>query len=190
MMRRLFPLGLLFLLPACSYVGNPFDGFGSFIGDTVTFHTKANQPQGDAPNMLRVTGQEAPSEPLLPEPGNVWPGPLPPARTLSDLAHDPNLMPGTSTMTPLAPTPTVPPLRMAPPPPNQPGASASPNQPGASVGRVLQTPSGPAITSIGNNGVETFTMPNGRTGIVVNNGNGTATLNGADGATMIAPIPK
>jgi hypothetical protein len=209
-MRRLFPLGLLLLLPACNYVGSPVDGAGNFLGDTISFRTNPNRPAGDAPNMLRVMGVEAPAEPLLSEPGDVWPGPLPPAKTLSDLQREPNAapavvpgsgdtenipgsgdagsiprpMPRGSSMGPIAPTQTVPALRMPPPPANQPTGAGSPST------RVIQTPAGPAITSVGGNGIETFTMPSGKTGMVINNGNGTATLVGSDGSTVIAPIPR
>ena len=58
-MRRTALLGLTLLLPACeNYVGNPLDGFGGFIADTHSFHTNPNRPPGDAPNMLRVEGQD------------------------------------------------------------------------------------------------------------------------------------
>ena len=194
MMRRLLPLGLLLLLPACDYIGNPLDGIGSFLSDTISFTTKPNQPVGDAPNMVRVRGEAAPDQPLLPEEGNVWPGPLPPAKTMSDLQRDlgpapgtgdadaiPRPMPRSAPMAPMTPTPTVPPLRVPPPPKNQPMGAAAP------TGRVLQTPAGPAITSVGGNGIEMFTMPTGKTGTVINNGNGTATLIGSDGSTVTVP---
>ncbi len=197
MMRRLFPLGLLLLLPACNYIGSPIDGIGKFISDTISFSTGPNRPAGDAPNMVRVGGNAAPEQPLLPEAGNVWPGPLPPAKTLSDLQRDPGVVPGSgdassipkpmpigNTVGPAAPTRTVPALRAAPPPPNQPLGANSP------TGRVLQTPIGPAITSVGGNGTETFTLPTGKTGTVINNGNGTATLIGSDGSTTIVPVPR
>lgn len=85
-MRRLAPLALVLLLPACAtLVGNPFDGAGKAIGDTQTFQLNPNRPLGDAPNLLRVLGKPADEAPLQTEPGNVWPGPVAPTPTLQDL---------------------------------------------------------------------------------------------------------
>ena len=91
-MRRLASLGFLLAMTGCSYVGNPGDYFGSpldgsvgFLGDTHTYHRGPNSPSLDSDNMLRVAGQNPTAEPLLPEGGNVWPGPLPPEMTLGDI---------------------------------------------------------------------------------------------------------
>jgi hypothetical protein len=67
------------------YVGSPLVGAGGFIADTHTIKRGPNQPQGDSDNMRRVAGQEMVSDPLLPEPGNIWPGPLAPEKTLGDI---------------------------------------------------------------------------------------------------------
>ena len=88
-MRRMTLLGLTLLLPACqSYVGNPFDGFGGFIGDTHSFHGNPNRPVGNSANMLRVEGKDVEQEPLTPEPGNVWPRPAAAEPTLQDLQRE------------------------------------------------------------------------------------------------------
>ncbi len=85
-MRRLALLALVLLLPACqTLVGSPFDGAGKAISDTETFTINPNRPQGDAPNLLRVEGKPVDEAPLQTEPGNIWPGPLPPPPTLEDL---------------------------------------------------------------------------------------------------------
>lgn len=201
MMRRLLPLSLLVMLPGCdfigNYVGNPFAGFGTFIGNTISFDTNPNRPQGDTPNLRRVRGDEQIADPLTPEPGNVWPGPLPPAKTLSDLQRDsaqplggmdpdptPRITPPRGSSIPPAPLPRASAPILTPPPANQPLATPRPQS------RVFQTPQGPAITNVGGNGIETFTLPNGMTGTVSNNGNGTATLIRSDGVTTVVTVPR
>ena len=42
-------------------------------------------PVGDSENMRRVMGEQVETPPLTPEPGDIWPGPMPPAPTLQDL---------------------------------------------------------------------------------------------------------
>ncbi len=88
-MRRIALLGLIlsssFALQGCGVVGNPTDGLGGFIADTHTPFRHPNRPEGDAQNMQRAEGQSVTVDPLLTEPGNVWPGPIPPTTTLSDL---------------------------------------------------------------------------------------------------------
>ena len=44
-----------------------------------------NMPAGDSENMRRVMGEQVEAPPLTPEPGDIWPGPLPPEPTLQDL---------------------------------------------------------------------------------------------------------
>jgi hypothetical protein len=188
MMRRLFPLALLLLLPACSYVGNPFAGIGSFFGDTVSYNTKPNSPRDVAPNMQRVRGEDVTTEPLLTEEGNVWPGPLPPAKTLSDLEHEANgttepepTMRPRGSSTPPQGVPAAPPGVVSPTPRNQPVGNPS------AQNRTYQTPTGPAIGNRGPNGVETVTTPNGSSGIVQRNANGSSTITNGDGSTVSVP---
>lgn len=47
-------------------------------------------PVVDSVNMRRVMGQDAPVATLDPEPGDVWPGPLPAAPTLRDMESRPS----------------------------------------------------------------------------------------------------
>jgi hypothetical protein len=91
-MRRLASIGLLLAMTGCSYVGypndyvgNPLAGGGGFLADTHTFNRGPNRVQGDSDNIRRVSGENPTSDPLLPESGNVWPGPLPPDMTLGDI---------------------------------------------------------------------------------------------------------
>jgi len=195
--RKLPPLLLpALLLPALlagcgSYAGSPGDGLGGFLGDVFSWNSNPNRPVLDSPNAMRVMGADVQTEPLQVEAGNIWPGPLPPARTMSDMQRElsgplppidaPNPRGSSSPPPPPATPTTLPAPRPIPP------QSAAP---APAAGRVLQTPSGPATTSIGGNGVETFTMPTGRTGIVMPNANGTLTLIGPDGTTQTIPAPR
>ena len=207
-MRRIAPVLLTSaLLAGCAtHVGNPADGLGGFLGNVVRLGGNPNRPAVDSPNARRVMGAEVVAEPLESEAGNIWPGPLPPARSMSDMQRE---MGGS--LPPIdAPSPrgsSTPPV-MPPSPANLPAASlpaaslpaarlpaAGPIAPPPAVtsmpsSRVLQTPGGAATTSIGSNGVETFTLPGGRTGIVMPNANGTLTLIGPDGTTQTIPAPR
>ncbi len=192
-MRRIAPLLLsTALLAGCaSYVGNPTAGMGGFLGDVLRLSGNPNRPAADSPNARRVMGAEIVADPLESEPGNIWPGPLPPVRTMSDMQRE---MGGTlppidapsprGSSTPPAPAATPASLPSARPIAPQPAVQSMPSS------RVLQTPAGLATTSIGSNGVETFTLPGGRTGIVMPNANGTLTLIGPDGTTQTIPAPR
>jgi hypothetical protein len=55
---------------------------------------------------------------------------------------------------------------------------------------VVQTQQGPAVISTGNNGLMTFTLPNGGTGRAIDNGNGTMTLISPDGGVQTVNSPR
>ena len=192
-MRCIAPLLLTAaLLAGCStLIGNPTDGMGGFLVDVIRLSGNPNRPSVDSRNARRVMGTEVQTEPLESETGNIWLGPLPPARTMSDMQREMggNLPPidapsprGSST----PPAPAATPVSLPPARPIAPQPTAQP----VPAGRVLQTPAGPATTVIGSNGVETFTLPGGRTGIVMPNANGTLTLIGPDGTTQTIPAPR
>ena len=85
-MRRNALLGLTcLLLGGCQFAGNPFDGFGGFLYDTHTFHSNPNLPPGSDETMQRVQDRDVSVAPLLPEPGDVWPGPMRPIPSMQDL---------------------------------------------------------------------------------------------------------
>jgi len=86
-MRRLALLGLGLTLAGCQFAGNPLDGFHDFIADTHTIHPNPTQPVGSEETMRRITTQDAAIPALLPEPGNIWPGPLKPLPTLQELQN-------------------------------------------------------------------------------------------------------
>ena len=188
-------------LPCCcrlasTYVGNPFDGFAGFIGDTHTFTLNPNRPGGDAPNMLRAEGKDVQQEPLTPEPGNVWPGPAAPEPTLQDLQRQQNLTePGVQPEEPrTAPrgssTPPGPPESLPPGPPPRTVPSPVLPPPSSPTSQFYQTPGGATVGTQTGNGVRTFTDPRGGVGIVVPNGNGTSTLIGPDGSVTTSPTPR
>ncbi len=82
-MRRLVLFGLALSLSGCS-------GFGEFLGDTVSYGINPNTPLGNSENMRRVSGLDTTTEPLVPEPGNIWPDAMTPTPTLEDLEKQGN----------------------------------------------------------------------------------------------------
>ena len=195
-MRRLALLLPTLLLPACSYVGSPFVGFGGFVADTHTLDRNATMPNGSSENVQRSIGADVPADPLLPEAGNVWPGPVAPEPTLADIEkqqnqemqqnEQPRQAPRGSSTPPGNVTPQP---RPAPAPPTPTPPPATPPPPGPGV-QIYQTPQGPITATTGSNGVQTFIAPGGGTGIVVQNGNGTATLIHPDGTVQTVPTPR
>jgi hypothetical protein len=172
-MRRVALLGLSCLLAGCQFAGNPFSGFGGFVQDTHTFRSNPNLPAGSDETMRRVQGQEAGVQPLLPEPGDIWPGPMKPIPTMQELQQQ-NFE--------QLPPPQVP---AAPPPP------LFPEQPPATPRtQTLTTPRGPVTVYTNPNGVRTFNAPGGGQGIVVTNPNGTTSLIDPNGSVMTVPTPK
>ncbi len=169
-------------------------------------HADPHAPSGEAENMRRARGDVVAVEPLSPAPGNIWPGPLPPTPSLNDLVKQESqgqlpqlqLLPGQ----PSGPSLPAPQGSLAPPPPVQPVLPEIPPvpevarppgaepQPAPPAGGVLQTPQGPAVTSGGTSSFKSVTMPNGVTGIVVPNGNGTSTIIMSNGQVQTVPTPK
>lgn len=192
-MRRLALLGLCTLtLTGCAF--KEWDRV-PFVSGTDPY-----APPGDTENMRLSRGQSVDVVPLKPDRGNVWPGPLQPTPTLADLVKQegqgqlPSLqaLPGQ----PSAPLPPAPLGGIAAPPPLHPVQPNVPPLPGAGatpaaphVG-VVQTPQGPAVTSGGTGAFSTVTLPNGMTGIVVPNGNGTSTIILGNGQVQTIPTPK
>jgi len=192
-MRRIALLLVPALLAGCgTLVGNPADGLGGFAGRVLSFNANANRPVLDSPNARRAMGVAETTEALEEESGNVWPGPLPPARTMSDMQRDLEALPPIDAPAPAPRSSAAPPPSVTLPPVALPAPRPFPTlaTPAASASRVLQTPGGLAVTSVGSNGVETYTLPTGRTGIVMPNANGTLTLIGPDGTTQIIAAPR
>jgi len=193
-MRRIALLLLCLGASGCAqYASSPFDGFAGFIGDTHTINRGPNAPIGDSENMRRVRGLGPEAEPLVPQSGNVWPGPVTAEPTLNDIIKDtPQLPPGGEMKLPTARGSALPPGMTPPPSPAAgPVLSAPPTPPAqpAPPIRTLQTPQGPATVN-GGSGVQTYTSPSGTTGLLVPNGNGTSTLIAPDGSVQTVPTPK
>jgi hypothetical protein len=84
-MRRIALLGLLSLLPGCQFAANPTVGFGGFIADTHTWNLNANRPVAVTEDERLAVGETVKVDPLVPEGGEVWPGPPAPIPTLQDV---------------------------------------------------------------------------------------------------------
>ncbi|MFT9014236.1 MAG: hypothetical protein ABF990_00660 [Acetobacter sp.] len=89
-MRKAAFLGLSVLLGGCS-------GFDKFLSDTVSLPgANPNAPGGSDMNMRRVRGLYVSEPPVLPQGGNVWPGPPPPLPTLADVERQRDATAGTN----------------------------------------------------------------------------------------------
>lgn len=180
-------------------------GFNTWWNPPFTTGVNPNMPASDSENMRRVMGQDVEAPMLTPEPGNVWPGPLPPEPTLQDLQQQ------AGQTAPRSPDYRVQPPNVPPPLPNR-GSSTPPgsNQPGLAplpapsapqatnptpparnpAGQVIPTDRGPAVTNGGTSSYQTTTTPGGGSAIVVPNGNGTSTIIHSDGRIETVPTPR
>ena len=80
-MRKAALLALPLALSGCS-------GMGKFINDTSLWSgNNPNAPRGDSENLRRARGEAVASTPILPEGGNMWPGPPQPLPTLKDVEN-------------------------------------------------------------------------------------------------------
>ncbi|HUN42134.1 MAG TPA: hypothetical protein VMU81_17745 [Acetobacteraceae bacterium] len=210
-MRRFATLGLALVLGGC--------GYHTWWNPPFTTGNLPYAPKGDSENLMRAEGTAPAVAPLTPEPGDVWPGPLPPTPTLQDLESQGNIVPGIEQPVPGSPLnmgttpsqgtalPTLPPQvtpgSSTPPTPNQPRLEPLPPQkPIAPQPPSVAMPSPPAPGQIvplergqgtitgGTQGYQTMTLPNGSTAIVVPNGNGTSTVIKSDGSIETIPTPK
>ncbi len=189
-MRRLGWLALLLFLPGCT-------GMGDFVSNTLS-GSNPNGPIGDSENMRRVRGDETSTEPMLPEPGNIWPGPIAQMPTLQDLEKSgfqapANGQPYLPDHREPVPGSSTPPGSAIPPPPPLPRPMAplvnAPPPGRSNAGRSIQTPTTSGVTSGGTSGYQTLTTPQGPA-VVVPNGNGTSTVIHSDGRVETIPTPK
>jgi len=200
-MRRIASLGLLLAVAGCGqyggqFVGNPTDGMGGFIADTHNVVRNPNSPAGGSSNVRRVLGEDEATQPLEPEPGNIWPGPLPPQKTLEDLERNPDALlrpgdeidlqhPNGSGTPPASAQPSTVQPAPAPMPAPRPASQSAPKS------STMQTPGGTAVLNQGSSSsVQTYTDPKGGTGLMVPNGNGTSTMIAPDGSVQTVPTPK
>ncbi len=211
-MWRFASLILLLTLTGC--------GSSTWWNPPFTGGTNPHAPSGESETMRRAMGQNVEEPALNPQPGDVWPGPLPPTPTLQDLERQGNIQPmaplpsmgssqsrGRGTMPngqPPSPPPTrargsstppgsalpgVPPPITTPPPAAPPSAAAAPPAPNP-AGQPVQTSRGTGVTTGGTSGYRSITMPDGTSGIVVPNGNGTSTVIRSDGTIETIPTPR
>jgi hypothetical protein len=81
-MRRSALLGTLLLLGGCS-------GLGHFLGDTARIPGQnPNGSTGVSENVQRARGSDPAADAIVPQDGNVWPGPPQPLPTLSDVSRN------------------------------------------------------------------------------------------------------
>ena len=189
-------------------------GYQTWWNPPMTGGFSPNQPAGDSENLSRARGQDTAVARLTTEPGDIWPGHLPPPPTLKDLELNGGVNSGNQGATPgsplqrsgSAPYPSPSPYTgsSSPPDSNAPGlATPRPAPPLSSYaaphaapparepgGRVIQTPSGPAVTTGGGPGYQTTISPGGGQSIIVPNGNGTSTVIHADGRIETIPTAK
>jgi hypothetical protein len=208
-MRRFATLGLALTLAGC--------GYQTWWNPPFTTGNQPNAPTGESENLMRARGQHVAVAPLMPQPGDVWPGPVPPTPTLRELEQQGGAGMGTEEPVPGSPlsrgsapadqgAPTAPPQTSrgssTPPRSSQPGLAPLPRQqavrpppapslpPVPAPGQVVPTPSGSGVTTGGTQGYQTMTMPGGGTAIVVPNGNGTSTVIKSDGSIQTIPTPR
>lgn len=205
-MQRIAFLGLALALSGC--------GYNTWQNLPFTGGSNPNAPAGDSENLLRVRGQEPEVARLTTEPGDIWPGPLPPAPTLKDLVGTEGqptqperpvpgspLSRGTAPGQP-SPNPSV---GSSTPPgsvqsgittPQQsqsvPAYALPPSAPPArnGIGQIIQTPGGPSVTTGGGPGYSTTVQPGGGQSIIMPNGNGTSTVIHPDGRVETIPTAR
>lgn len=157
-MRRIALLSLTTMLCGC--------GYNTWRDAPFSTGTNPNLPVADSENMRRVMGQGVAVKPLTTEPGDIWPGPLPPPRSLQDLQ-----LQSPAGFIPEAPVKGSPLDRavnpLLAPLPN--GAAGG----GAAGGAAGQSPA-----------------PSPDRRIIVPNGNGTSTVIYPDGRIETIPTPK
>ncbi len=157
-------------------------GFLGFINDTHNPEPHMNQPLGNSENMREIQGRPVAAPVLLPEPGNVWPGPPPPVPSLEDLARQPETpVPALGPNTPAPVRSSLPGLIVPPVPPH---LQPRPNT------NFLNGPLSPTT------GVVPPSQPvppppnaNAKGNVVIPNGNGTSTVIAPDGTITTIPTP-
>jgi hypothetical protein len=157
------------------------------------------QPPGSSETMQRVEGRAPPVEPLRQAPGNVWPGPIQAEPTLETLEQQNLQLPNQPAPPPLParrgssvpPPSALPPLPKVPPVPPVAGTPARPPAaPSAQPSKPFPVTGGMAVPSGGTSAYQTVTLPDGTSGIVVPNGNGTSTIIRSNGSVETVPTPK
>jgi hypothetical protein len=174
-MRRILLFGLLISLGGC-------EGYNTWWNPPFTTGYNPNMPRGDSINLRRVMGTTVAVDRLTPEPGDIWPGPVPEMPTLQDIERDSGIgerisAPSFGGTTGGGVTGASPSLPNLSPPARDPAS------------RIVNTPGAPSVTSGGTTGYQTTTTPQG-SAIIVPNGNGTSTIIHPDGRIETIPTPR
>jgi hypothetical protein len=197
-----------------------FDGVAN-MGERVGAPWGGTRPRspGESLTVQRVTGAYADSQPLLPEPGNVWPAPEAPRATLMNpdqaLRGIPGYEPGApppvalpqpggqgeeqqpprptrrrGTGGPFVPAPTSGAPEPPPPQATLPQLPPLPPLPDrAPGGQVIQTPQGGLTPSTQSGNVSTFNTPGGPSGTITRDGNNVI-INRPGEPPQILPAPR
>ena len=188
-MRRIALLGLTVALGGC--------GYNTWWNLPFTTGNNPNRPVADSDNLRRSIGEDVPVQPLLTEPGDIWPGPPPPELTLEDIDRMPT--PNSDEQPAPAPNPargsSVPPDQGAPvvsrPPPRPAAHTALVSPPSANqAGQSYRTQTGTVTTTGGGVGYQTGVTTGGASTVIVPNGNGTSTVIRADGSIETIQTPR
>lgn len=158
-----------------------------------------HRPGGDSETMQRVEGRAPVVAPLRQAAGNVWPGPVQAEPTLETMEQEQLQLPNQPEPPPLPaergssgpPASALPALPAIPPVPHVAGTPAP--APAPAPGRPtppFPVKGGMAVPSGGTSAYQTVTLPDGTTGIVVPNGNGTSTIIRPNGTVETVPTPK
>ncbi len=166
-------------------------GTGVFFDHTFnSFGANPNAPAGSSEMFMRLRGEPVAITPLVPESGNVWPGPQKPDPTLQELEQQQNAAGapavvggGTDHQQP------------RPANPQSPGSAPTVVVPGPTPNGLIAPPrpgsNGSSLDVTGGQNIPGYRQlqprpPAGR-GILVPNGNGTSTLIGPDGSVSTVP---
>lgn len=147
-------------------------GYHTWWNPPFTTGYSPNMPVTDSVNMSRVKGYGVAVTPLTTEPGDIWPGPLPPPKTLQDLEREAPMtsQPATGSQAPVKGSPL-----------DRAGNPLAGPLPGGTPGSTTDQGGNPA-TAPG--------QPPADRRIIVPNGNGTSTVIHPDGRIETIPTPK
>jgi hypothetical protein len=159
-------------------------GTGVFFDHTFTwFEANPNAPAGNSEMFQRLRGEPIDVTPLVPEAGNVWPGPQKPDLTLQEIEQQQQGPAAAATVGPAD-------RRVPHPQGSSSPAVVQPTSPPNLIGPPQHTPGGTSLDVTGGQNIPGYrhmqTPPSGR-GILVPNGNGTSTLIGPDGSISTVP---
>jgi len=164
-------------------------GFDNFVENTITTQSNPNRPMGDSMNMRRVMGVSAMGDPVVSEPGNVWPRGVETLPTLQDMEGGGGLRPsrGSELSTPTRQSAV------------RPMDDSADLRPQVAAGVPREDPAMAGVTSpalpdlsrppAGTRRYQTVSTPGG-TDVLAPNGDGTTTALRADGSLETVPASR